>query len=407
MDALIAAAGRALARGDVLQALQHVALRDDPPALALRGIALARLGELARARDLLREAGRRFAPGEGLARARCAVAEAEIALALRELDAPVTALATAIATLDTLRDPLNAAHGRLIAARRAVLLGHLDDAASQLAALPAAVLPPAAEALAALVAHELALRRLAVDAAEAAWQRAERAAQRSGLAALQAEVRAARRALEEPAARRRGAGGVETLRLHEVASLQGDAGVLLVDGCRHAVGAGELRRDLARRPVLYTLLRTLAEGWPGDVDRLTLIARAFRTREPDDSHRARLRVELGRLRTQLHGLADVAATPRGYALRPAAGRTVAVLLPPLDGDEAALQALLADGAAWSSAALALALDCSQRQVQRALAALQATGRVRAIGHTRSRRWLAPTRAAVSAVLLLPTVPGPG
>jgi hypothetical protein len=55
MDSLITAAARALARGDPLGALNRVALRDDAPALALRGIAMAQLGDLVRAKALLRK----------------------------------------------------------------------------------------------------------------------------------------------------------------------------------------------------------------------------------------------------------------------------------------------------------------------------------------------------------------
>ena len=157
--------------------------------------------------------------------------------------------------------------------------------------------------------------------------------------------------------------------------------------------------------MLFTLAQALAEAWPGDVDRSALIERAFRTRDPDETHRARLRVEIGRLRRLAAPLADISATERGFALRPrgepTAGAAVAVLLPPIDGEQASLQALLADGAAWSTSALALALGDSQRTVQRALVELEAAGRVRSIGRARAQRWLAPPLAGFTTILLLP------
>jgi hypothetical protein len=153
--------------------------------------------------------------------------------------------------------------------------------------------------------------------------------------------------------------------------------------------------------VLFALARVLAEAWPHDADRESLIAAAFRIRRPDATHRARLRVELGRLRGLSRSLARIVATPRGYALRPNDARDVVVLAPPVEGDDAAMLALLSDGAAWSTSALALALGRSQRSVQRALASLEAAGRVRAIGRTRARRWTAPSRAEFTTILLLP------
>jgi hypothetical protein len=160
-------------------------------------------------------------------------------------------------------------------------------------------------------------------------------------------------------------------------------------------------QPLARRPVLFALARALAEAWPGDVDREALIACAFRTHRPNESHRARLRVEIGRLRALVPALAHIEATVRGFVLRPRDGRVVVVLVPPIDGDQASLVALLSDGAAWSTSALALALGDSQRTVQRALVELEAAGRVRSIGQARARRWLSPPLAGFTTILLLP------
>ncbi|MCU4121460.1 helix-turn-helix domain-containing protein [Variovorax sp. N23] len=400
MDSLIAAAARALATGDALGALRRVALRDDPPALALRGIAMAQLGEHARARELLRRAASGFGAHEPLAQARCVVAEAEVALATRDLAESARHLAAAAATLDARGDAANAVQARLIAVRRLLLIGRLDEARAALAQVDARGLAPALAAVADLVAAELDLRALRVDAARAALARAQAAAARSGVPALVAEAADAQRVLERPAARLRDATGEHLLRLDEVAAWLG-SGALVVDACRHGLRAGDQALSLARRPVLFVLACALAEAWPGDAARDALIARAFRTRRPDETHRARLRVEIGRLRALARPFAGIDATARGFVLRPHGGRDVAVLAPPIDGDSAALLALLSDGAAWSTSALALALGASQRTVQRALAELEADARVRAIGRARSRRWLAPSLAGFATILLLP------
>lgn len=400
MDALIAAAARRLAAGDALGALQRVALRDDPSALALRGIAMAQLGEHLRARELLRRAGRAFGPKEAVARARCVVAEAEVALAMRDLAEAPRALLQAAQTLDAHEDRINAALARLIAARRLILLGRLDDAALALPAMDFTGLPPLLAAMTALATAELAARALRSRDAVAATDRGLAIARRAGVPALIAEAQALRDLLDQPVARRVDADHDRPLRLQEVDDLlRSDA--LVVDACRHALGGGGLHVDLARRPVLFTLARTLAQAWPGDIDRESLILRAFRTRHPDETHRARLRVELGRLRALVEPIARIDATPRGFALRPIDKRPVTVLVPPIESESASLQALLADGAAWSTSALALALGASQRTVQRALAELEAAGQVRAIGQGRARRWLAPPMSGIATILLLP------
>ncbi|SDX10571.1 hypothetical protein SAMN05518669_103304 [Variovorax sp. YR634] len=400
MDSLIAASARALAAGDALGALKRVALRDDPPALALRGIAMAQLGEHPRARELLRRAARDFGAHEVLSRARCIVAEAEVALAMRDLGGSPRTLTAAAATLEAHDDHANALQARLIAARRLLLLGRLTEAAAALERLDARGLPPSLAAVAELSAAELALRSLRIGPAQAALARAHEAAVRARVPALLAEVAEARAAFERPAARRIFAGGEQALRLDEVAALLA-SDALVVDACRRGLGAGDAWQPLARRPILFTLARSLAEAWPGDVDREALIASAFRTRHPDETHRARLRVEIGRLRALVTALASIEATPRGFVLKPHGERTVALLAPPIDGDQASLVALLSDGAAWSTSALALALGASQRTVQRALVELEAEGRVRSIGQTRSRRWLSPPLAGFTTILLLP------
>jgi len=400
MDSLIAASARALAAGDALGALKRVALRDDPPALALRGIAMAQLGEHPRARELLRRAARGFGAHEEHSRARCIVAEAEVALAMRDLGGSPRSLSTAAAALEAHEDHANALQARLIAARRLLLLGRLGEAQAALAHLDARGLPASLAAVSELATAELALRSLRIAPARAALSRAHEAAARARVPALLAEVNEALAAFDRPAARRIDAAGEQPLRLDEVAALL-DSDTLVVDACRRGLGAGDAWRPLARRPVLFSLARSLAQAWPGDVDREALIESAFRTRHPDETHRARLRVEIGRLRALAAGLAGIEATPRGFVLRPNDGRGVAVLAPPIDGDQASLVALLSDGAAWSTSALALALGASQRTVQRALVELEAENRVRSIGKARAQKWLAPPLAGFTTILLLP------
>ena len=401
MDSLIAASARALAAGDPLGALKRIALREDPPALALRGIAMAQLGDHPRARELLRRAGRGFGSHEELARARCVVAEAEVALAMRDLGGSPRSLAAAVATLEAHKDRANALHARLVATRRLLLLGRLDEAAAELAPLEGLDLPPALAAVAELSAAELAMRSLRTDVAQRALARAQAAAERAHVPALLAEVAEARAALDRPAARRLSVSGDQSLCLSEVEALM-NSNALVLDACRRGLSAGPAWQPLARRPILFALARSLAEHWPGDVDRETLIATAFRTKHPDETHRARLRVEIGRLRSLVAALAGIEATARGFILKPREeGREVAVLVPPIDGEQASLLALLSDGMAWSTSALALALGDSQRTVQRALAELEEQGRVRAIGKARAQRWLAPTLAGFTTILLLP------
>ena len=400
MDSLIAAAARALAAGDALGALKRVALRDDPPALALRGIAMAQLGEYPRARELLRRAARAFGSHEELARARCVVAEAEVALAMRDFAGSPRSLASASDTLAAHGDPANALQARLIALRRLLLIGRLDECAAALARLDTLGLPPSLAAVAELAAAELALRSLRIGPARDALARANEAAGRARVPALLAEVAEMRSALDRPAARRLSASGEQTLRLDEVAALLA-SGELVVDACRRGLRTGAAWRPLARRPVLFALVRALAEAWPNDVDRETLIARAFNTRRPNETHRARLRVEIGRLRALVAEMASIEATSRGFVLKPRRAKDVVVLAPPIDGDQASLVALLSDGAAWSTSALGLALGASQRTVQRALVELEAAGRVRSIGRARAQRWLSPPLAGFTTILLLP------
>lgn len=404
MDSLITAAARALAAGDPLGALNRVALRDDPPALALRGIAMAQLGDLARAKVLLRRAARAFGPREAVARARCVVAEAEIAFAARDLSWPQKTLDQARAALDKHGDRVNAAHALYLGVRRLLLIGRLDEAERKLQGLDPAPLPPALRATHALIVAGIAMRRLDTKRAEAALAEARQAARQARIPALSAEVESASSLLTSPAARLIAKGAERPLLLAEVETLQ-TSKALIVDACRYAVRDAHSSVSLARRPVLFTLARALAEAWPEDVSRDALLARAFRAKHADESHRARLRVEIGRLRRMLKSLCDVTATKQGFALEPHAP-DVLVLARPMEEQHAAVLAFLADGESWSSSALALALGSSQRSVQRALDALAAGGKVQFYGQGRARRWMTPPVPGFTTTLLLPA-PLPG
>jgi len=400
MDSLITAAARALAAGDPLGALKLVALRDDAPALALRGIAIAQLGDFTRAKALLRKAGRGFSPREAVARARCVIAEAEIALVSRDLNFPAKTLDAARATLEARGDRLNAAHARHLEVRRLVLIGRLDEAERVLATLDPAPFPPASRAAYELVVAGIAMRRVRAKTARRALASAVDAARQAGIPALITEIESARRALDTPAARLIARGSERSLLLDDVEEILSSK-ALVVDACRHIVREQQAVAALATRPVLFALVRALAEAWPGDVPRSTLLARAFRAKFTDESHRARLRVEIGRLRKKLGALADVNATEHGFALVPHRAREVVVLARPVEEEHADVLAFLIDGESWSSSALALALGESQRSVQRALDSLAAAGRVQSLGHARARRWMAPPLPGFTTTLLLP------
>ncbi|SFS18872.1 hypothetical protein SAMN05216570_3838 [Dyella sp. OK004] len=400
MDSLITAAARALAAGDPLGALNRVALRDDAPALALRGIAMAQLGDFVRAKVLVRSAARAFGSKEAVARARCVVAEAEIALVSRDLGWPAKALDAARMTLEAHGDRVNAAHARYLDVRRQLLIGHLDQAERTLAGLDATLLPPVLGAAHELAVAGIAMRRLHAKAAREALARAAQAARLAGIPALTAEVDNASLALHTPAARLLAHGEERLLLLEDVETLLASK-ALVVDACRYVVCNAGTVVSLARRPVLFELASALGEAWPEDVPRDVLIARAFRAKHPDESHRARLRVEMGRLRKALRALADVSATPRGFALAPHSARDVVVLARPIEEKHAAVLAFLVDGESWSSSALALALGASQRTVQRALDALAAAGKVQSFGQGRARRWMTPHVPGFATALLLP------
>ena len=400
MDPVISGAARALAGGDPFAALNRVALRDDAAALALRGIAMAQLGDLDRARILLQRAARACGPREAAARARCIVAESEIALVTRDLGWSARMLESARETLLRDGDRVNAAHAQHLQARRFLLTGHVDEAELAIADLDVSLFPPASRAAFELVVAGIAVRRLQTKRARDALARAALAADSAGIASLRAEVERASLVLDTPAARLSRGAEERLLLLEEVeAVLASD--MLIVDGCRNAVRCVGNFVALASRPVLFALVRALGEAWPEDVARDVLLTRAFGAKHVDDSHRARLRVEVGRLRAELRPLAEVRATKAGFTLVPRASREVAVLARPIDEQHASLLALLDDGEAWSTSALALALGTGQRTVQRALESLARVGKVQSFGDGRARRWIMPPISGFTTALLLP------
>jgi hypothetical protein len=276
----------------------------------------------------------------------------------------------------------------------------MDEAEQMLAKLDPTPFPPASRAAHDLVVAGIAIRRLQTKTARAALARAARAARLAGIPALTAEVESASLVLNTPAARVIARGAEQPLLLDQVEALLASK-ALVVDACRHVVRVESKVVSLATRPVLFALARTLGEAWPGDVPRDVLVARAFGSRFVDESHRSRLRVEIGRLRKLLQTLAGVSATKRGFALAPRRAREVVVLARPVEDENGAVLAFLADGESWSSSALALALGTSQRTVQRALDSLAASGRVQSFGRARARRWITPSIPGFTTTLLLP------
>jgi tetratricopeptide (TPR) repeat protein len=400
MDSLMTAAAEALAAGDPLGALNRIALRNDAPSLALRGIAMAQLGDLARAKALLKRAARAFAPREVVARARCIVAEAEIALVSRDLGFSTKALEEARAILEQHGDVVNAALARQLEMRRLLLIGHLDETSRKIAKVDVSLLPPALRATHYLAVAGIAMRRLRSAEAKSALVDAKRAADRSGIEPLVAEVEAAHRLLVTPTARCIAQGEERLLRLEDIEALLA-SGSLVVDATRYAVRSATMLVPLASRPVLFALVRLLAEAWPHDVPRARLIAGGFAARHADESHRVRLRVEMARLRAALRPIADVNATKDGFILQPQGECEVAVLAGPVEEAHPSILACLADGEAWSSSALAMALGGSQRTMQRALEELHARGKVQSFGKGRARRWMTAPLPGITTTLLLP------
>lgn len=399
VDPELTAASRALSRGDPLGALRIVALRRDGAALALRGVSMAQLGEFATARKLLSRASRALRDSDPVAQARCVAAQAEIALECRELGTAGQRFEAALPLLEAAGDRGNAWFCRLQLARRLVLLGRLDEAGGALVQLRRRGLPSRMHALLELLAADVAVRRLRPDDASVALRRALAAARASGIPALAADVRRAHDALAAPVGRLVDRGAERLVALRDVARLVGSTDIL-VDSCRREIRQGTTAVSFRRRPVLLALAATLGEAWPGDATRETLIRSAFGRLRPTESVRARLRVEIGRLRRAVAPMSELHATPAGFVLAPHAGRAVRVLHPPTEGTAGTLLALLSGAEPWSTGSLADALGISTRTVQRALLELEANGAVRGLGAGRARKWTAAALPGFAPSLLL-------
>src|SRR6187399_3121660 len=399
MDSAISTAARALSVADPLTALKYVALRSDARALALRGIAMAQLGEFAHAKTLLRRAAHKFGDDEPIARARCVVAQAEVALALRDLGGADRGLDEAVVLLTKRGDVGNAAFARLVQVRRLTLLGEVERAERVLQKLAFEDTPPRLAALLNLAAADLALKRADSAAAEQFLLRARAAATRARIVPLLGEIEKASSVLRTPIARLFELGQTRPLVLAELSAVWA-SGKLVVDACRRELRLGKSVVSLVTRPILFELLLTLGEAVPGDVARDVLITRVFGARRVNDSHRVRLRVELGRLRKLLARLVEVRATDAGFELVPRGAPGCLLLLPPGDGEASKLLALLRGGEAWATSALAAAVGKSQRAVQRALVALEHEGKVRAVGAGRARRWIGAPSTGFTTTLLL-------
>jgi tetratricopeptide (TPR) repeat protein len=384
VDTPLAAAARALSLGDALSALKWLGRRTDAPARAMRGAALSQLGEFARARTQLRAALRALGPADGLLRARCLAAQAEIALALGDLRWSAEPVTRVVAELKAAGDARNAAYLQLVAARAALRVGRPADAEKLLRHARFAPAAPLERAFAELVRVELAAKRGDAEMLMSALASALAAAEQAGIPALVMEVEAIRDRYPGPRAVITARGKARTASFCEVCTLAHSADVVIDGGRREVRSSGECL-SLARKPILFEVLRALAGAWPDAVPRDALIARVFGARRPNESHRIRLRVEIGRLRKLVRPRLGVLAAGPGYRL----STTVEVLLVmPLEESPASrLLSLMHGGEAWSASSLALALDVSERTVQRSLGALQRAGKVGPTGNGRGRRWV--------------------
>ncbi len=393
-------ARRALAVGEPLRALGLIGRDDSATALMLRGIAYAQLGDLDLARVSLSRAA--ALADEPLTRARARAALVEIALNAGD-PGPAARDATACAEeLDELGDGRNAAMQRLVLARAEVLLGRLGEARHVVEQVMTADLPADLFAVACLAQAEIAIRGLAATAARDALARARRSLEGAPHPLLERALGALEGELSVPVARILRSGALKDADLFAIEDVSRGQ-VLLVDACRQLAIGGRVTIPLARRPVLFALLLALGRAWPDSVARDELAARAFDARKVNASHRSRLRVEMGRLRKIMDGLAaEPKASDDGYVLTSA--RDVVVLLPPSDDEAARIGFLLADGASWSAQGLAEHAGVSRRTAQRALGALVASAAAVRTGRGKHVRYARPGGSIASRMLLLGLVP---
>jgi hypothetical protein len=323
-------------------------------------------------------------PEDRLLRARCLAAEAEIALALGDLRWSAEPVACAVAELEAVGDSRNAAYLQLVAARAALRLGRPKDAERLLRYAKFASVAPLERTFAELVRVELAAKRGDPDLLASALKSASAAADRASIPSLVSEVARIRDHYLGPTAVITSRGRARTASFCEVCALGSSSDVVIDGGGREVRSSGECV-SFARRPVLFELLRALAEAWPDAVPRDVLITRAFGARRPNESHRIRLRVEIGRLRSIARAWLGVIAEEPGYAL--SAPREVALVMPLEESSSSRVLSLMHGGEPWSASSLALALDVSERTIQRSLGELQIAGKVGAMGNGRARRWV--------------------
>jgi len=402
MDSDLETAARHLARFDALGALRLVARREDPEAVALRGIAMAQLGEGRSAQKLLVRAERAFAKTDPRMHARVLAARGEVALASRDLALAGRLFEAAETALGG--DRINRTWVRILRVRRLLLLGRVEDA-HDLAVVDLRGAPPRLRALAELLRADIAARRMRILEARAAIARARRSAREARLPPLAAQVERFAAEFAGPVARIIRDRTFALATLADIAALARNPG-LVVDACRR-----ELRRDavtvsLATRPVLFALAEALGEAAPGPASRALLVERAFGAHRMNESLRARLRVEIGRLRRALVPV-GVTLASSGDGFRMSGDDeplNVVVILPAVDGEASLVLALLRDGEAWSSSALAAATGLGQRAVQRALVELKEARKVNADSAGRNCRWVAcpPDTLATTATTLLLT-----
>lgn len=383
-------AASALARGDALRALSVVGPFEDVPALTLKGIAYAQMGDLELARRALLAAAK-GASGE-LVRARIQAALAEVTLAEGDASRAAREAQDAARTLAKLGDVRNAAMQELVVARAELLLGQLGDARRRVDALLAQELDGDVRGVTLLASAEIAVRELAPTRA------------RERLSAIATTNALLRRTLDAFSAEltvpiaRLVANGVETAADLFAIERAANGDSLFIDACRRNAVAGRVTVRFASKPVLFALLRALARAWPSSVPRDELATAAFDVKKPNASHRARMRVEIGRLRKELSGVAEPIATKDGYALE--SSRPVQLLLPTRGDADASIALLLGDGAAWTAQAIAEHANVSKRTALRALASLVEKGRASRVANGKDIRYLAAGPAIASRLLLL-------
>jgi hypothetical protein len=383
-------AASALARGDALTALAAVGRFEDVPALTLKGIAYAQMGDLELAKRALGSAARK-ASGE-LVRARISAALAEVTLGEGDAWRAAREAHDAGVILERLGDTRNAAMQELVVARADVLLGRVGDARRRLDRLLADDLDADVRGVTLLAAAEIAVREGAPSRARARLAEVD-----TENALLQRTVNAFAAELSRPIARLVSAGVEAPADLFAIErATSGDS--LFVDACRRRVIAGRATVRLHTKPALFALLEKLARAWPASVPRDELAMRAFEVKKINPSHRSRMRVEIGRLRKELSGIAEPIATKDGYVLE--SKRPVSVLLPPADDDDASIALLLSDGAAWTAQAIADHANVSKRTVLRALATLVERGHAVRVAKGKDVRYVAASRPAIASRLLL-------